>query len=98
MEDIDSDPEGRTFLELLRENSEKVSSGYVEPFAMKYEDSVQFERQGFFVLDVDSSDAKRIYNRTVTLKDSFSKKKKCLSPFLFYKKKIVSKKNAKIRK
>ena len=45
---------------------------------MTYEDSVQFERQGFFVLDVDSSDTKRIYNRTVTLKDSFSKKKRIL--------------------
>lgn len=76
LEDIDSDPEGRSFLELLRENSEKISLGYVEPFAMTYEGSVQFERQGFFVLDIDSSDTKRIYNRTVTLKDSFSKKKK----------------------
>ena len=35
---------------------------------------VQFERIGYFCLDDESSDQNPIWNRTVTLKDSWSKK------------------------
>lgn len=34
---------------------------------------VQFERQGYFCLDDDSTDAKLVFNRTVSLKDSWAK-------------------------
>ena len=37
-------------------------------------DTFQFMRQGYFCLDKDSSDDNIIFNRTVALKDSFSKK------------------------
>jgi len=38
-------------------------------------DTFQFMRQGYFCLDKDSAEGKLIFNRTVGLKDSFSKKK-----------------------
>jgi len=34
---------------------------------------VQFERLGYFVVDPDSSAARPVYNRTIQLKDSWSK-------------------------
>ena len=34
---------------------------------------VQFERQGYFCVDPDSSDTKLVFNRTVTLRDSWAK-------------------------
>jgi glutaminyl-tRNA synthetase len=33
----------------------------------------QFERQGYFSVDPDSSDGKLVFNRTVTLRDSWAK-------------------------
>ncbi len=33
----------------------------------------QFERLGYFCLDADSADNKLVFNRTVTLKDSWAK-------------------------
>ena len=37
---------------------------------------VQFERQGYFCLDPDSSDDTLVFNRTVALRDSWAKAKK----------------------
>ena len=37
-------------------------------------ETFQFMRQGYFCLDKDSNDNKLVFNRTVALKDSFSKK------------------------
>jgi glutaminyl-tRNA synthetase len=34
---------------------------------------VQFERLGYFALDSDSSSAKQVWNRTITLKDTWAK-------------------------
>jgi glutaminyl-tRNA synthetase len=36
-------------------------------------DPVQFERQGYFVLDPDSAPDKPVFNRTVGLRDTFAK-------------------------
>lgn len=36
-------------------------------------DQFQFERQGYFIVDQDSTDEKLVFNRTVTLRDSWSK-------------------------
>jgi glutaminyl-tRNA synthetase len=36
----------------------------------------QFERLGYFVLDSDSQAAKQIWNRTITLKDTWAKEAK----------------------
>jgi glutaminyl-tRNA synthetase len=38
-------------------------------------DRFQFERLGYFCLDADSTDAQRVFNRTVTLRDSWTKRK-----------------------
>lgn len=39
----------------------------------KAEDHFQFERQGYFTVDQTSSDSQLVFNRTVTLKDSWAK-------------------------
>ncbi|KAF5727743.1 hypothetical protein HS088_TW22G01440 [Tripterygium wilfordii] len=36
-------------------------------------DSYQFERLGYFVVDKDSTPEKLVFNRTVTLRDSYGK-------------------------
>ena len=36
-------------------------------------DQFQFERQGYFIVDQDSSENKLVFNRTVTLRDNWSK-------------------------
>jgi glutaminyl-tRNA synthetase len=36
-------------------------------------DIFQFERQGYFVVDRDSTNKKKIFNRTITLRDNWSK-------------------------
>ncbi len=42
---------------------------------VKTGDTFQFMRQGYFCVDKDSTDDRLVFNRTVALKDSFSKKK-----------------------
>jgi glutaminyl-tRNA synthetase len=37
-------------------------------------DHFQFEREGYFCVDKDSTDARLVFNRTVTLRDSWAKK------------------------
>ena len=37
-------------------------------------ESVQFERIGYFSKDLDSGEGRPVFNRTVTLKDSWGKK------------------------
>ncbi|MCH7679926.1 hypothetical protein IID10_11290 [candidate division KSB1 bacterium] len=34
---------------------------------------IQFERQGYFCVDPDSSEKKLVFNRTVSLRDSWAK-------------------------
>lgn len=36
-------------------------------------DQFQFERQGYFIVDRDSTDDKKVFNRTVTLRDNWAK-------------------------
>jgi glutaminyl-tRNA synthetase len=42
----------------------------------KASDRIQFERTGYFCLDLDSTPEKLVFNRTVTLKDSWAKDQK----------------------
>ncbi|MEG0499598.1 MAG: hypothetical protein RR550_00570, partial [Rikenellaceae bacterium] len=53
----------------------KVISAFVEPELMKATmgEKFQFERLGYFCVDKDSSAEKMVFNRTVTLKDSWAK-------------------------
>lgn len=52
-----------------------ITNCYVEPSVLsaKAEDHFQFQRMGYFSLDKDSTKDKLIFNRTVTLKDTWSK-------------------------
>jgi glutaminyl-tRNA synthetase len=40
---------------------------------MKVGEAVQFERQGYFCLDPDSTPGKFVFNRTVGLRDTWAK-------------------------
>lgn len=69
----------RDFRDLINPDSLKVLENcYVEPFAaqMKPGRYLQFQRIGYFTPDKNSSSEHLIYNRTVSLKDAWAKKKK----------------------
>jgi glutaminyl-tRNA synthetase len=59
---------------------EIVNSCQVEPSlkSSKAGDRFQFERQGYFCVDLDSTAGKPVFNRTVTLKDTWAKIEKSL--------------------
>ena len=64
------------FKEYINPNSlEIISSGFAEPSlkSAKPGDKFQFLRKGYFCVDKDSTPGKIIFNRTVALKDSWSK-------------------------
>ena len=60
----------------MNPDSLEVKQAKVEPSlaTTKVGDQMQFERQGYFILDKDSTEGKRIFNRTVTLRDNWAKK------------------------
>lgn len=55
-----------------------ISAAYAEPSLKhaKFNERYQFLRKGYFCLDKDSSEDKMVFNRTVTLKDTWAKEKK----------------------
>jgi len=56
-------------LEVLTDSRVEASLAQATP-----QTSFQFERTGYFCLDyLDSTDEKRVFNRTVTLRDSWGK-------------------------
>ncbi|MGV0922245.1 glutamine--tRNA ligase/YqeY domain fusion protein [Empedobacter tilapiae] len=63
------------FLQFVNPNSLTIKQGFAEPALKeaKVEDKFQFQRIGYFALDRDSSKEKLIFNRTVTLKDTWAK-------------------------
>jgi glutaminyl-tRNA synthetase len=68
--------EGESFLSNLNPNSQEILTGAkLEPSLAnaKLEDRFQFERVGYFCLDPDSSETRKIFNRTLALKDSWAK-------------------------
>ncbi len=76
----DEVPEGGTFLDNLNPNSlEVLSNCRVEPSLAdaKPGERFQFERMGYFCVDsVDSKPDAMVFNRTVSLRDSWAKIKK----------------------
>lgn len=64
-------------LEFINPDSLQVITAKVEPSlkGVKPLDKFQFQRVGYFCVDKDSSSEKLVFNRTVALKDSWSKKK-----------------------
>jgi glutaminyl-tRNA synthetase len=75
--DPDDVPEGRDFTSVLNPESLVVVEGAkIEPSVARDEvvSRYQFERTGYFVSDpVDSRDGHLVFNRTVTLRDSWAK-------------------------
>ena len=72
----DSDEGGKTYRDYLNPDSVRITRGFVEPAASyaACEDHLQFERLGYFVADRrDHSTANPVFNRTVTLRDSWAK-------------------------
>ncbi|MCC4117386.1 glutamine--tRNA ligase/YqeY domain fusion protein [Aromatoleum toluclasticum] len=76
----EGDPEGfeRSFLDDLNYDSRRTLRAVLEPALRKAapEERFQFERHGYFVADrADSQAGAPVFNRTVTLKDSWAKVK-----------------------
>jgi glutaminyl-tRNA synthetase len=71
------DPSGaENFAADLNSNSLEVLSGaHLEPALAeaRIEQPVQFERQGYFCLDRDSTSTKLVFNRTIGLRDTWAK-------------------------
>jgi glutaminyl-tRNA synthetase len=55
-----------------------IQNAYIEPSLLEatIEDRFQFIRKGYFCIDKDSTTEKLVFNRTVTLKDAWSKEVK----------------------
>jgi glutaminyl-tRNA synthetase len=78
-EDPEDLPEGQDFTDVVNPESLEVRTGCkLEPAAadVPVGRTVQFERIGYFCPDPDSTDAAPVYNRTVTLRDSWKKMQK----------------------
>ncbi|HID7842895.1 TPA: glutamine--tRNA ligase/YqeY domain fusion protein, partial [Stenotrophomonas maltophilia] len=70
----DDESEGKTYRDYLNPESRRTVTGYVEPAAASAapEQSFQFERTGYFVADRrDHTEAKPVFNRSVTLRDTW---------------------------
>ncbi|MFV0531680.1 MAG: glutamine--tRNA ligase/YqeY domain fusion protein [Flavobacteriales bacterium] len=63
------------FMNFLNQNSIKTITGYAEPYLKNADvgNQFQFQRLGYFVVDPDSTNTKKVFNRTVTLKDTWVK-------------------------
>ncbi|MEP7276727.1 MAG: glutamine--tRNA ligase/YqeY domain fusion protein [Betaproteobacteria bacterium] len=75
-EDDPSDEVARDYLDDFNPDSKRVITAYVEPMLVSAqpEDRVQFERHGYFVADLLDHDARHpVFNRAVTLRDSWAK-------------------------
>ena len=73
-----TDEEG-DFKEYINPDSLKlIKTAFAEPSLLgaKFEQRYQFLRKGYFTLDKDSSEESLIFNRTVTLKDTWAKESK----------------------
>ena len=67
------------FKDYINPNSlQVISSAYAEPSlkTAKFNERYQFLRKGYFSLDKDTSEERLVFNRTVTLKDTWAKEQK----------------------
>ncbi|MGI6320648.1 MAG: glutamine--tRNA ligase/YqeY domain fusion protein [Bacteroidales bacterium] len=73
--DPDNAEEGKTFLDYINPDSLKTVEAIIEPKLISEEimQSYQFERLGYFSIDKDSTDEKLVFNRTVSLRDSWKR-------------------------
>jgi glutaminyl-tRNA synthetase len=73
--EAEPDKDGRDFRTALNPHSLEVVTAKCEPSLMEAETSkrYQFERLGYFALDTDSTATQPVFNRTITLRDSWAK-------------------------
>ena len=74
----DATPDGhkdKDFLDFVNPDSLQKVTGYLEPSLKnsKIGDQVQFQRLGYFNVDKDSTPENLVFNRTVTLRDTWAK-------------------------
>ncbi len=67
----------KDFMEFLNPNSLKVVTGYIEPGLkdVKPLEQFQFQRLGYFNVDLDSKPGALVFNKTVGLRDTWAKVK-----------------------
>ncbi len=73
-----SGEKGKDFIDFLNPASVQILEGCMLEASLATAErgrSYQFERQGYFCLDADSTPQNLVFNRTVTLRDSWSKGK-----------------------
>ncbi len=77
VEDPEQDEDG-DFLQYINPNSMEIVHGFAEIALKKAkpEDKFQFQRLGYFNLDQDSTEENYIFNRIVTLRDTWAKQQK----------------------
>ncbi len=80
VENPDTAEDDKDYKDFLNPNSLKVITGYLEPSVSLAQpgEKYQFERIGYFSVDKDSAEGRLVFNRTVTLKDSWAKAEKSL--------------------
>jgi glutaminyl-tRNA synthetase len=78
--DPDEVEEGKDWFSNLNPDSLKVTTCYVEPSVIGAQPGTryQFERTGYFCVDTDSTAEKLVFNRTVTLRDSWARIQKAM--------------------
>ena len=66
----------KDFTDFINENSLSIQHAKVEPslIDLSHETPVQFQRLGYYILDADSSKEKLVFNKTVGLRDNWTKK------------------------
>jgi glutaminyl-tRNA synthetase len=75
-EDPDDAPEGRDFTANLNPSSQEILTGcMLEPALadVKPGERYQLLRQGYYCVDPDSKEGRRVFNRTVGLVDSWAR-------------------------
>ena len=74
-EDPNGIEEGKAFLDYLNPESMVIGRAFIEPALQNAQsgDKFQFERIGYFCVDPDSKPGKMVFNRTVSLKDTWAK-------------------------
>lgn len=67
----------KDFVEFLNPDSLKIITGYIEPSLkdVKPLDQFQFQRLGYFNVDIDSAPGALVFNKTVGLRDTWAKVK-----------------------
>lgn len=71
----DDAPDGEDYISNLNPHSLEIGLCFIEPYAAETKpgDKFQFERVGYFCTDTTSTPQKLVFNRTVTLRDTWAK-------------------------